>query len=111
MEKSKYLTKNIANLAEKQYNENFARLEKNNIKMSNSMLNLQKNNEFSVDKLLTTLEKLNPVRILKSGYFCLYDEGAFVSSVKNVNIGDKITVKGADGSISANVTEVVEEEV
>ncbi len=111
LEKTKYLTSNIANAVDKQYNENLSRLEKSNIKMSNSINNLQKNNEFAVEKLLTALEKMNPVRILKSGYFCLYDNGNPVTSVKNVNVGDKITVKGADGSIYANVTDIVEEEL
>lgn len=109
--KAKYAATQIGSGMEKLYRGNFSRLTLADTRLINAVSTLQANREFGVDKLLTSLDKLNPTRILKSGYFRVYSENLPITSVKSINIGDKITVKGADGRIAAEVTDVIKEEL
>lgn len=64
---------------------------------------------FEIEKCMTALDKLNPVKVLKSGYFRIYAGGLPVMSVKEVKAGDLIEARGADGRITAKVEKVEEE--
>jgi len=56
--------------------------------------------------LCTRLEASNPLSILSHGYSVIEDEeGRIISSVREVNAGDAITVKLSDGELSATVSE------
>ena len=53
------------------------------------------------------LEALNPISVLSRGYSVVYKDGASVSSTGSISIGDEVTIKMSQGSISATVTEVL----
>lgn len=109
--KTKYLAASVGSGMDKLYLSDMNRLRFADTRMLMAVTAFQQKNEFAVDKAITTLDKFNPTRILKSGYFRVYSDNLPITSVTNVKVGDNITVKGADGHISASVTEVEKEEV
>jgi len=53
------------------------------------------------------LEAMNPLSVLSRGYFAVFnEEGNVITRVSRVNVGDKLTLRAADGIIRASVTEV-----
>lgn len=53
------------------------------------------------------LQSLNPLNVLQRGYAIVSDEhGRIISSSKQVNIGDQIKVKLADGVLASEVKEI-----
>lgn len=111
MHKTKYLVASIGSGMERLYKNNLARLKVSDMRLVNSMQALQVKREHSVDKFITSLDKLNPTRILKSGYFRVYKENLPIMSIKNIKVGEKINVLGADGRLLANVIEIMEDEL
>ncbi|MEG1985718.1 MAG: exodeoxyribonuclease VII large subunit [Clostridia bacterium] len=109
LHKTKFLTSSVLNGVERLYKDNMSRLKMMDMRMFTAVTSVTKNKEFLVEKMINTLDNLNPARILKSGYFKVYKGVNPVLSVKNVNIGDIITVKGIDGKLSAEVNTIVEE--
>ena len=80
----------------------FMRLENAFIKGKNS-----KKEKFIM--LVSKLDALSPLKILKRGYSMTCDEtGQPISSVKKVEIGSKINVSMEDGSLSCSVYGVKE---
>ena len=65
-----------------------------------------KNESHNLSETYAKLEALNPLNILLRGYSAVTKDDKFISSVANVSVGDKITIKMSDGSVSADVTEV-----
>ena len=60
-----------------------------------------------IGKLRETLENLNPQRIMAMGYFAVSDKnGRLLSSAKDFNKDDRITITAADGSAEAAVISV-----
>ena len=57
-----------------------------------------------LDKLLLTIEKSNPMNILRSGYAVVKKENKNISSVDEVNVNDSLKILLADGVIDAKVT-------
>ena len=58
-----------------------------------------------------SLDALNPLKVISRGYSAVYtSEGKLVKSIKDVSINDEIEFKTVDGSVSATVTEICEEE-
>ncbi len=109
--KTKYLATSVGGGMDKLYRDDMNRLRLADTRMLSAVSALQQKNEYAVDKAITTLDKFNPTRILKSGYFRVYSDNLPITSVESVKIGDDITVKGADGEIAASVTAVKKEEV
>lgn len=109
--RTKLLATAVGGGMDKLYRDDMARLRIADTRLLNAVTSLQTGREYSVDKAITALDKLNPTRILKSGYFRVYSDNLPVTSVESVNKGDKITVKGADGKIYADVTDVEKEKV
>ncbi len=54
-------------------------------------------------KLTEKLDALNPLKVFVRGYAMLEKDEKIVSSVKNVNIGDEVNIKLADGDIKAKI--------
>lgn len=53
------------------------------------------------------LEEVNPLAVLRRGYGMTLDkEGHVVSSVNTLSVGDKVTVRLSDGSVSAVVEDI-----
>ena len=59
------------------------------------------------EKAVDALDKLSPLKTLKRGYFRLQVEETTVGSVADIKVGDSITAIGGDGSIKAEVTEII----
>lgn len=57
----------------------------------------------SVDMLINTLDRLNPISILKRGYACVTKDNLPVSS--NLKIGDEVNIKTYKDSYKAKITE------
>lgn len=59
---------------------------------------------YRVDILLNTLDKLNPARLLKSGYSYVVNENNEIVTYKNVKINDKLNIMLSDVKLKAVVT-------
>lgn len=59
---------------------------------------------YRVDILLNTLDKLNPARLLKSGYSYVVNENNEIVTYKNVKINDKLNITLSDVKLKAVVT-------
>jgi exodeoxyribonuclease VII large subunit len=66
------------------------------------------------DRFLTyaaKLDALSPLKVLTRGYALVQTgEGEVLQSIKQVHTGDSISIKITDGSLSASVTKVKEED-
>ena len=61
-------------------------------------------NRYRVDILLNTLDKLNPARLLKSGYSYVVNENNEIVTYNNVKINDKLNITLSDVKLKAVVT-------
>lgn len=59
-----------------------------------------------VDKAVVALDNLSPLKTLRRGYFRVRSGDKTISSVANVNVGDRISATGGDGEIVAIVENV-----
>ena len=67
------------------------------------------NHKSNLDKLVLTIEKTNPLSILKSGYAIVEKKGSKVTKLAQVDIGDNIQVVLHKGKINAKVISKEEE--
>lgn len=65
--------------------------------------------EYKMALNLNTMEKLNPISILKKGYAHIINKGKVVSSISSVSVDDNIDVRLTDGSVKAVVKEIIGE--
>ncbi|HJD05807.1 MAG TPA: exodeoxyribonuclease VII large subunit [Candidatus Onthoplasma faecipullorum] len=72
-------------------------------RMDTSISNKVDKTRYRVDIVLNTLDKLNPARLLKSGYSYVENENGETVNYKNININDKISVTTADVKLQALV--------
>ena len=72
-------------------------------RMDTSISNKVDKTRYRVDIVLNTLDKLNPARLLKSGYSYVENENGETVNYKNTNINDKISVTTADVKLQALV--------
>lgn len=82
--------------------------EKDMINLSDRMLSVSKQliekNTKNLTETASKLSTLNPVAVLMRGYSYITDtDNKTVSSVSDVNVGDKINIKVSDGTLSAVV--------
>lgn len=85
----------------------------NNIKNNNVIKNpkvLYKSSREKLDNVISTLELLNPVSILKRGYSITYKEDAIISSIDNIKKDEVIKTRVTNGFINSKVIEVIENE-
>lgn len=78
-----------------------------NKSMNYSILQILNNNK---TRLITNIEKLdilNPASVLLRGYSSTSRSGKIVTSVKQLSIGDRIEVELKDGSISAEINNII----
>ena len=62
--------------------------------------------EGALDSAITRYVAANPLNILEKGYFGLTKNGVRVTSLRDINVGDDITIIGKDGNVQASVKEV-----
>ena len=68
--------------------------------------NLVAKGDNKIDVLLNKLEALNPLRILKSGYFKMEKEGKSITNTNMLAVGDNVTLYASDGKIKATINEI-----
>lgn len=68
--------------------------------------NLVAKGDNKIDVLLNKLEALNPLRILKSGYFKMEKEGKSITNTNMLTVGDNVTLYASDGKIKATINEI-----
>lgn len=61
------------------------------------------NTTYSVNILLNTLDKLNPIKLLKSGYAHIMKDNQVVN-YENVNVGDELDIRTSELKLKAKVT-------
>lgn len=66
-------------------------------------------NKNKLSAIAGKLDALSPLGVIARGYSLTQSGDKVVTSVKNVKIGDEISVKLSDGTFTANVTNIVEE--
>ena len=93
------LKSNVDYLLQKEYSK---------IKNSLDIAKLQQNavferNQADINKNLTILEQLNPLKLLNTGYFRILKENEYVYKTAELQKNDKIKIMGVDGEIDAIV--------
>lgn len=82
---------------------------KKNLNQQMAIFITGKKHEFG--KLITTLNTLNPLRMLERGYSVAYTENnEILTKVEQVNQGEKVTLQVTDGQLSCIVNEIDKEE-
>ena len=107
-------TQNLDLLIEKIHKVMFEKVEKNKLKLEEYKNNYILNNpdkiyQKHIDKLqniITHLELLNPLNILKKGYSLTYKEDKLVKSIKNIKKDDILNINMYDGNINVKVEKV-----
>lgn len=97
------------NLAFKNTIEKYSKAIMVNERIHNSYENIIRINE---NKLVNKLDKivlLNPFNIMKKGYSIVYNKDVIASSIKHINVNDDVTIRLSDGSFSATVKNIKEE--
>lgn len=63
-----------------------------------------KNRQSSLEKTILSIEKSNPLNILKSGYILADKNQEKITSVNQLQVGDNINLTFADGKATAHIT-------
>lgn len=71
--------------------------------LNNNILKKLDNNKNEINNLITQLELLNPLNILKRGYSLTYKNNKIIKSIKNIKEKDNLTIKLSDGSVNVIV--------
>ncbi|MBO5954552.1 MAG: exodeoxyribonuclease VII large subunit [Clostridia bacterium] len=71
--------------------------------LDNNINNKVENSIYRVNLSLNTLDKLNPSKLLMSGYSYVMKENETINS-QNTNVGDEITIRTIDTKFNAKVT-------
>jgi Exonuclease VII, large subunit len=70
-----------------------------------------KSRRFQLASLVERLENLDPARVLRRGYALIQDaNGALITTIKQVKLGQEINVQIADGSLDAQVRQISEKD-
>lgn len=89
------------NIADEKYNQN--RFEE---RLSVSAKNYMTAQKHRLELLERSVDVADPVHVLQRGYSLTICNGHVVKSVGELNPGDKLTTRFADGKIESTVTEV-----
>lgn len=72
------------------------------IKEIENLVLLRLNNQkHKLEKIMEILSKLNPIEILKNGYAFIEKDDKKITSINEIDVGDKIKISLADGSLGA----------
>jgi exodeoxyribonuclease VII large subunit len=75
--------------------------------MNYSMLQILMSNKTRLIMNIEKLDILNPASVLLRGYSSTSRSGKIITSVKQLTIGDKIQVEFKDGSVSAEINNII----
>lgn len=90
------------------YNESKNKITNLNQKLSNLYINLLNEKINKNNLLINKLKILSPLNLLEKGYIVAKKDGIYQTSVKNINIGDKLNLNFKDGNV---ITEVIGKEL
>ena len=80
-------------------------------KLALGMSNKNKDLRAQLSKISAELSALSPLSILSRGYGAVYDESnKILKSVKQANVGDKISIKMSDGAVGATINSIKSED-
>lgn len=77
-------------------------------KMNNYIDKMIDKSIYSVNMTLNTLDKLNPINILRNGYSILSTSNGVIKSIHDVKVNDDVDVTLLDGKINAKVVNIKE---
>lgn len=72
-------------------------------KMQVAYSNLLKNEAARFEVVISKLSALNPLNVIKRGYAEVLKEGKHISSIENLNTGDKLKIRLSDGFVNCSV--------
>lgn len=75
--------------------------------MQNKVTSYLQQRKLQLDNTTAKLQSLNPANVLKRGYGYVTSDGKHICSAKQLVKGDNLTVKLQDGSVKAEVTEIL----
>jgi exodeoxyribonuclease VII large subunit len=82
-------------------------LEKNETLLRQHVTSIKKEKEFQFKHLTTKLEALSPLKIMTRGYSLAYkQDGKLIKSISNVSVGEPLTIKLKDGSVSCQIKDI-----
>ena len=94
---AKYLTEKL--------NEQIAEIDRRITKCGKEIIST---NTQKIQAVASRLSALNPMNVLSRGYSAIFSEQKVISSIKQVNAGDKLTLVLADGEINTKVIDKAE---
>ena len=84
-------------------NDQYLKVDANIKRLENVMRNKQKEINTQYIELISKLDTLSPLKTLTRGYSVTEKDGKMVKSVKELKVGDKVTIKLIDGKIKAQI--------
>lgn len=100
----------IQRLATSFYEDKIHRVEKDLEKIKNTVDKKYNDLEQKTLKAVALLDSLSPLKTLSRGYFSVQKAGKTIPKVKDLKVGDDISIKGQDGSVDAKITNIIIEE-
>ncbi|MDD7757886.1 exodeoxyribonuclease VII large subunit [Aerococcus suis] len=76
----------------------------NQEKLSSAMNQFLNNQRQHLNQHMTTLDALSPLKQLKKGYSITESRNQQISSINQVDIGDKVKIQVSDGELNAQIT-------
>lgn len=133
LEKTKMLEKRLENVVYKLFDGKSEQLialnsrllkfsPENNLKINNQKLCMLekglknaitarlRNCEALLNSKMTALDVLSPVKVLSRGYSLVYNEEKLINNASQATIGDKLSIRTGNGSIIAEVTDIITED-
>ena len=88
--------------------------EKNNLqqlleKMHLGMLGVFNDKSYKLEKLMSSLDMLSPLKVMNRGYSYILKDGKTVKNVKSLQPNDDVTLYFENGSAEARITKIREE--
>lgn len=74
--------------------------------IESKILSKYKEKENAINMVSSVISKMNPLEILKNGYSLIEKQGKKISSTKNLEVDDEVTVNLSDGKVDAKITKV-----
>ncbi len=78
-------------------------------RLSNQIQEIMSRSSYQFNLLKTTLEALNPLKVMDKGFGVIYNkDGNVLTTIQKVHLGEQISVRLKDGIIDANITDIKE---
>lgn len=78
--------------------------------LKNAITARLRNCEALLNSKMTALDVLSPVKVLSRGYSLVYNEEKLINNSSQATIGDKLSIRTGNGSIIAEVTDIITED-